>query len=48
MKHTFIDFKSEQFWIEVDEDSYALRQVIVEDDKTLVSCRDDCLADKDC
>jgi len=46
MEHIFFDFEGEQFWIEVGDDGYALRQIIVMADKTLVSCRNDCLAEK--
>ena len=46
MKYLFIEFDSEQFWIEVDNDGYALRQIIIDtDDKVHVSCIEDCLAE---
>ena len=45
MKYIFVDFDGFQYWIEVDKDGYALRQVTIEGTETLVSCRDDCLAE---
>lgn len=45
MKYIFTEFESEQFWIEVDNDGYALRQIIIDDNKAQVSCMEDCLAE---
>lgn len=46
MKYLFSEFDSEQFWIEVDHDGYALRQIIIDaDNKVHVSCIEDYLAE---
>ena len=45
MKHIFVDFEGFKEWIEADEEGYALRQITVDGKNTLVSCRDNCLAE---
>jgi alpha-glucuronidase len=45
MEHILVDFEGFKYWIEVDEEGYALRQITVDGEKILVSCRDDCLSE---
>ena len=46
MKYIFYDFEGIKSWIEIGNDGYARRQVNINADETLVSCRDNCLAEK--
>lgn len=46
MKYLLIYFENEEFWLEIDEQLFAMRQVIVDEDlKIHISCREDCLAE---
>ena len=46
MKYLVTKFDSEQYWIEVGNDGYALRQIIIDaDNNEHVSCIEDCLAE---
>ena len=45
MKYSLIIFEDEEFWIELDDDGYADRQMIISNTETLISCFTDCLAE---
>lgn len=46
MKYWFINFEEEQYWIEVEDDNIATRQIIKDkDDNINISCKEDCLAE---
>lgn len=46
MRYLFWEFEGEYFWIEITEEGFAQRQIIKQaDNKVLVSCRQDCLAE---
>jgi hypothetical protein len=46
MKYIFINYNDEQYWIEIGNDGYALRQIIIEPNSEIhVSCSEDCLAE---
>lgn len=45
MKYIFFDFEGMQSWMEICDDGYALRQVTTIEGETLVSCRDNVLAE---
>ncbi|MBG9795697.1 hypothetical protein ABD76_25835 [Paenibacillus dendritiformis] len=46
MTYFLIEYEQEEYWIEVGTDGYALRQIIVDNDKNVhVSCLEDCLAE---
>lgn len=46
MLYIFFHYDNEKFWIEMDEDCYAIRQIIC-DEKNIyhISCMEDCLAE---
>jgi len=46
MFYIFFQFDNEKFWIEMDKDCYAVRQIVC-DEKTIyhISCIEDCLAE---
>lgn len=47
MKYIEFEFDSEKFWIEIDFEGYALRQVISDaNGNAQVSCMEDCLAEE--
>lgn len=47
MRYLLICFQNEKYWLEINELSVAMRQVIVDgDSKVHVSCREDCLAEE--
>ena len=46
MEYITFTFENETYWLELDEEKYALRQIILsEDGFAAISCRDDCLAE---
>ncbi len=46
MKYIYFEFDGEEFYLELDEESYAMRQIIFSSDGTYeISCFDDCLAE---
>lgn len=45
MSYIYTDFEGIKYWVEIDDEGYALRQVIEEDGEISVSCREDCLAE---
>lgn len=45
MTYIYYNFERIESFIEIENDGYALRQVTIENGKTLISCRDDCLAE---
>lgn len=45
MNYIFMEFENEKFWIEVDKNGYAQRQIISKEGIDLLSCRTDCLAE---
>lgn len=46
MRYIYFQLEKEEFYIELDNENYALRQIIIPyDNKTLISCRNDCLAE---
>lgn len=46
MKYLWIAYENEEYWMELDEELYALRQVIIDSDSRMhVSCREDCLGE---
>lgn len=46
MKYLFWEFEGDYFWIEVTKEGFVQRQIIRQaDNKILVSCRQDCLAE---
>lgn len=46
MQYLLIDFDNEKYWLEMNEQLIALRQVIVDKASNIhVSCREDCLAE---
>jgi hypothetical protein len=46
LKYITFTFENLTYWIETDEEGWALRQIITEPDGTsLISCRDECLAE---
>lgn len=45
MKYILDVFEDEEFWIELDNDGYALRQMIVGENNVEMSCFTDCLAE---
>ena len=46
MKYITFTFENETYWLELDEEKYALRQIILPTDGfATISCRDDCLAE---
>ncbi|WPK11029.1 hypothetical protein R6U77_14190 [Lysinibacillus louembei] len=45
MKYIFVDFEGFQYWIEVNQHGFALRQITKENDCVQISCRDNCLAE---
>lgn len=46
MRFISFEFEKEKFWIEVDDDGFALRQIIVDaDNRVQISCLEDCLAE---
>ena len=46
MKYLLVDFENEHYWLEIGDEGYALRQLIIEaDGQYHVSCLEDCLAE---
>lgn len=46
MRYIYFQFEKEEFYIELDNEHCALRQIIISyDNKPLISCRNDCLAE---
>jgi len=46
MKYLHIDFEDEHYWLEIGDESYALRQLVIEDNGLChLSCLEDCLAE---
>lgn len=46
MKYIKFYFEGEQFYIELDKEQFALRQIIISfDNNVQISCRDDCLSE---
>ena len=46
MKYLCIDFENEHYWLEIGNEGYALRQLIIEaNGQCHVSCFEDCLAE---
>jgi hypothetical protein len=46
MKYLLIEFEEEAYWIEVGNDGYALRQIVLNNDQNIqVSSLEDCLAE---
>lgn len=45
MTYIFFEFENEKFWIEVDKNGYAQRQIICKKGIYSLSCRTDCLAE---
>ena len=46
MKYITFTFENETYWLELDEEKYALRQIILPTDGfATISCKDDCLAE---
>ena len=46
MEYITFSFENETYWLELDEEKYALRQIILSADGFAgISCRDDCLAE---
>ena len=46
MRYIFWEFEGDYFWIEITKERFAQRQIIKQaDNKVLVSCRQDCLAE---
>lgn len=46
MQYLLVDFENEKYWLEINEQLIALRQIIVDEDSNIhVSCREDCLAE---
>ena len=46
MEYITFTFENETYWLELDEEKYALRQIVLSADGFAgISCRDDCLAE---
>jgi len=45
MRYIYIDFEGIKYYIELDDENYALRQIIIEDDILKLSCRDDIITE---
>lgn len=45
MIYIFFEFENEKFWIEVDTNGYAQRQIVCKEGIYVLSCRTDCLAE---
>jgi len=46
MKYLLIEFDNEQYWLEIGNEGYALRQIIIDIDGHIhISCLEDCLAE---
>ena len=45
MKYIYIIYENIEYWIELDKDDYALRQIIVDNGEIEISCKTDCLAE---
>lgn len=45
MKYILDFFEGEEYWIELDNEGYALRQMIIGNNATQISCLTDCLAE---
>lgn len=45
MKYIHIEFDNIEYWIELDDEGYALRQVIDDNGNIEISCKTDCLAE---
>ncbi len=47
MKYIYFEFEEIKYWMEIDTDGYALRQIVINYNGSVsISCRDDCLAEK--
>lgn len=47
MKHIFFSFEEDKYWIEIDDEGYANRQIIFSEGEYHVSALEDCLAEDD-
>ena len=46
MRYLIINFDNEQYWLEIADDDYALRQIIIDaNGRFHVSCSEDCLTE---
>lgn len=45
MNYIMIKYENEEFWIEIDKENYAIRQIIISGDNIEISCINDCLAE---
>ncbi len=45
MNYIVDKYENEEYWIEIDEENYAIRQIIISEDNTEISCINDCLAE---
>lgn len=46
MKYILFVYENEKYWIELDNDSFAVRQIILDENKVYhISCFEDCLAE---
>ena len=45
MNYIIIKYENEEFWIEIDKENYAIRQIIISGDNIEISCINDCLAE---
>ena len=46
MQYLLIQFQDEKYWLELNEEKYALRQIILDNNSKLqISCFEDCLAE---
>lgn len=45
MRYIYFSCDNDKYWLELDDDSYATRQIILSDDLYHFSCIEDCLAE---